>query len=407
MLQSLQLRGFLSGLFFSIASVAAAEIQRYGSLLNYSDLPGVLFLTGEIEDGDSFELRKAMRDQSIILIVTASPGGNLYEGLQIAAIVHDNQIGTYVPESLSCESSCANIFLGGFRRMVVGELGVHQFYSSNPELATDESKDATTSKTQYTTSDIIGIMNEFDTPPFVYEKMFGTSTMYYFKGSEKPRLNLNVDDDLFLAHLSAVDEFISKNPTIAERRPAQTSPDITAAASPNQSPETAQPPEVGAPAEVAWKRMLNVDFFGMDISPAGHRGVSIDECDQICRSDSNCAAWSYVTETHWCWPKYGVKNVSYAEGAISMVVDGNRISPGILDRPFLEITAKDIIGYDIFPKGLHNTSLEQCRAACEFSTACHAFSWVSKKNWCFPKYGADQFREQFGVISGVKRDAAP
>jgi len=83
---------------FIFTQTAAAEIVTYGSLQYNSDVPEVLFLTGTIKGGDSFELRRAMRDQTINLIVTASPGGNLYEGLQIAAILHDNKIGTYIPE---------------------------------------------------------------------------------------------------------------------------------------------------------------------------------------------------------------------------------------------------------------------------------------------------------------------
>lgn len=387
-----------------IASTAAAEIERYGSLLHHSDLPGVLFLTGEIRDGDSFELRRAMRDQPIVLLVTASPGGSLYEGLQMAAILYDNEIGTYVPEAASCESSCANIFLGGFRRMAVGEIGVHQFYAGSPGSG---SPGLTAAKTQYTTSDIIGIMNQFDTPPFVYEKMFGTTTMYYFKGSEKPRLNRNDDDEAFLEAVTSVDTFVAANPSVIAREKTEEAPDVTAAVDPDAGARIPSVPSEPSPSTVTWQRMTDVDFFGMDISPTGHRNVSISRCDEICRSDPNCAAWSYVTATSWCWPKSGVDNISYAPGTISMVVNGSRISPDILDRPFLEVTAKDIPGFDIFPKGLRNTTLDQCRSACELSAGCQAFTWVSKRNWCFPKYGVGSFSDQLGVISGIKSDLLP
>ena len=71
----------------TLGGLASAETVQYGSLRHYSDVPSVLFLTGEIKVNDSFELRRAMRDQTIDLVVMASPGGNLYEGLQIAAII--------------------------------------------------------------------------------------------------------------------------------------------------------------------------------------------------------------------------------------------------------------------------------------------------------------------------------
>lgn len=45
-----------------------------------------LFLTGEIRAGDTLELRTALRESAIQIVVMGSAGGNLYEGLQMGAI---------------------------------------------------------------------------------------------------------------------------------------------------------------------------------------------------------------------------------------------------------------------------------------------------------------------------------
>lgn len=200
--------------------MAAAENNTYGSLHHYSELPGVLFLTGEIKAGDSFELRRAMRDHPIDLVITASPGGNLYEGLQIAAILHDNGIGTYLPEGANCESSCANIFLGGTQRRLAGNLGVHQFFSGAPDANSAAPQSVTTAVTQYTTADIIGIMNQFDTPAFVYEKMFGTTDIYYFVGDQKAQLNKGADDEAFVVRIAEVDAFLALGSVRLDRQKA-------------------------------------------------------------------------------------------------------------------------------------------------------------------------------------------
>lgn len=216
-------------LLFAIIAFAksvSAEAVMYGSFQHYSNVPNALFLTGEIKENDSFELRRAMRDQTINLVVTSSPGGNLYEGLQIAAILNDNEISTYIPEGASCESSCANVFLGGFRRMVIGEIGVHQFFAVGDSAASPAPKNLTTATTQYTTSEIIGIMNQLNTPPFVYEKMFGTVEIYYFKASEKPQLNLNIDDDTFVAVVAEIDRFLENESTVLKREPVSRSKTI-------------------------------------------------------------------------------------------------------------------------------------------------------------------------------------
>lgn len=207
-------------IFFAVllAGAASAEPAVYGAFTHYAELPQVLFLTGEIRENESFGLRRAMRDQEIRLVVPASAGGNLYEGLQIAAIIHDNELGTYIPNGAKCESSCANIFLGGTSRMLQGELGVHQFYSGSADAAANAPQNVTTAVAQYTTSDIIGIMNQFQTPPFVYEKMFGTTDIYYFKASEKPRLDLGTQNDAFIQTVELVDDFVAASPHVIEQK---------------------------------------------------------------------------------------------------------------------------------------------------------------------------------------------
>ncbi len=341
---------------------AAAETSNYGSISHHDELPKVLFLLGEVKSGDSFELRRAMRDHEIELVVVASPGGNLYEGLQIASILNDRGVSTYIPEGTNCESSCAHIFLGGRNRMALGEIGVHQFYSGGESADEKSRKDITTSATQYTTSDIIGIMNEFDTPPFVYEKMFGTDEIYYFRGAEKQKLSRNGSDKKFLDLMSDVDEFVSSNPN-ALRRPARKSEPSIAASKPAKLEYPTTTPKPDSP-----ERFTDVDFFGMDLNSKGIRNISLYQCESYCKDSPQCAAFSYVSKTRWCWPKSGVENVSIADGVVSGIVDYSRVNSEAFERPFREATAIDIPGYDIYPKGLKNMSLDQCRHACQASS---------------------------------------
>lgn len=338
-----------------------------------------------------------MRDYEIDLVVAASAGGSVYEGLQMASILHDKGVNTYIPEDANCESSCTKIFLGGARRMVLGELGVHQFFSGAQDAKHEGRKDLTTATTQYTTSDIIGILNEFDTPPFVYEKMFGTVDIYYFKAAEKQRLGIGISEPAFLARVMEVDDFIAANPRIL-RRPAQEGDSTeTARAMP---PSPAMRPEIDESPNLE-KRYPNTDFFGMDLNTRGLRNVSIEQCEAYCQRTPSCSAWSYVHATRWCWPKSGIENISIAANVTSGITDPSRINPDIFNRPFIEATGLDIPGYDLYPKGLRNMSLDQCRHACQATTNCVAWSYVPKKAWCFPKHGIGQYSSQLGVISGV------
>ena len=71
-------------LFVFSAFTAFADEKKYGSFILNTDIPDTLFFVDEIKANDSFELRKALRNHDIQNIVLASPGGSVWEGLQMA-----------------------------------------------------------------------------------------------------------------------------------------------------------------------------------------------------------------------------------------------------------------------------------------------------------------------------------
>ena len=72
-----------------IAVTGFADEKKYGSFILNTDIPDTLFFIDEIKANDSFELRKALRNHDIQNIVLASPGGSVWEGLQMAGIIFD------------------------------------------------------------------------------------------------------------------------------------------------------------------------------------------------------------------------------------------------------------------------------------------------------------------------------
>ena len=63
---------------------AAAAEKRYGSFVFSPEIPNTLFFFDDIKPNDSFEMRKTLRNHDIQNIVLASPGGSVFEGLQMA-----------------------------------------------------------------------------------------------------------------------------------------------------------------------------------------------------------------------------------------------------------------------------------------------------------------------------------
>ncbi len=243
------------------------------------------------------------------------------------------------------------------------------------------------------------MMNVLETPPFVYERMLSTTDIYYFSEPEKALLERGAADVEIAGTMQEADAFVAAHSDIVERRrlvpPAEAQ---DAAIAPDARPRDAAPA-----APVGVDHLEDLDFFGADLIPTGVRDVSLSGCGRIRRDDTRCAAYSYMVETRWCWPKSGVENVSAARGVVSGVLDYAGVDPQIFDRPFREGTGIDLVGFDILPDGLRNTSLAQCRRSCEADGDCVAFSWVAHKNWCFPKDAVGARRPAIGTISGVRR----
>ena len=192
-----------------LAGTARAEFsfdyKKSGSFYYFENIPKALFFFDPIETGDSFAFRDAIRKYDIEVVVLSSPGGSVYEGLQLSGIISDNGISTIIPAGANCSSACSFMFFAGKQRLALREglLGVHQF-TSGAASANNQSQSETS--LQYTVGDIISYLNFYDTPPFVYEAMFRTlpSEMYFFTNEEKNIINNTDEQHLVRAALVSV-----------------------------------------------------------------------------------------------------------------------------------------------------------------------------------------------------------
>lgn len=83
--------------------------------------------------------------------------------------------------------------------------------------------------------------------------------------------------------------------------------------------KTCRPMQTITSAESFMRPIQGVDYPGGDMTTAGLRGISLEECLRACEADSACKAVSYVTRTRWCWPKSDVGVPVTAPGVVSAV----------------------------------------------------------------------------------------
>lgn len=131
------MRGSILSLLLSILTTQsmAADIS-----LEQSDSVSTVKVVGEISRGDADNLGKALKEATTaahsVVVSLDSPGGSLIEGLQMADLVHQYHVSTYVGSDAKCISACAIIFMGGAKRVgdetipdrmlhPNGELGFH------------------------------------------------------------------------------------------------------------------------------------------------------------------------------------------------------------------------------------------------------------------------------------------
>lgn len=73
-------------------------LSFFGSFFHSENVPNALFFFSDIERNDSFELRRALRTHEIDTIVLLSDGGSVWEALNLAGIIFDNKMTTYIPK---------------------------------------------------------------------------------------------------------------------------------------------------------------------------------------------------------------------------------------------------------------------------------------------------------------------
>ena len=182
-------------LFLQTVVVKANELPEFelyseNSFFYTDEIEGVLFLDGEITNEMYGEFRRALVENNIHTLVLNSPGGNLYEGLQMAGTIFDRQLTTYIPEGADCASACSIMYLAGKKRYSRGQLGVHQSAYSDDVSKQKDVVGKIDYESQITTADIIQHLEEFGTPGFVYVKMLRTppEDMYFFDEDELDKL---------------------------------------------------------------------------------------------------------------------------------------------------------------------------------------------------------------------------
>lgn len=140
-------------------------------------------VTGEFDARLVGEFRAAVaRAPNVRTVELHSPGGRVYSGLEIARIIYDLRLNTWITADSECYSACSIAFLAGELRLADGRLGVHQVSGMNDD-----------SLTQSVISDVFDSLRQFGAPDALVSRMLRTppEDIYVFSASELEELGIN------------------------------------------------------------------------------------------------------------------------------------------------------------------------------------------------------------------------
>lgn len=86
---------------------------------------------------------------------------------------------------------------------------------------------------------------------------------------------------------------------------------------------------VFAESQKKFERLLNIDLFGDDITERGVKGISIPECENLCSSNNECVAYTYIVSKSWCFLKNGEGQPQHKPDVISGVSSATAASNAI------------------------------------------------------------------------------
>jgi hypothetical protein len=178
---------------------------------------------------------------------------------------------------------------------------------------------------------------------------------------------------------------------------------------PAPQPEPAPPPVISAPAPPSppvsnsgFVEVEGMDFPGASADVYFRRDISYPACQEICRADPRCRAYTYNTVRSACFIKsYIMDEVPYP-GAISGYRPDTPQPPGVDRRgDFDQSPNTDFPGADLGQT--FGVTYDQCLDLCRGNAGCRAYTYNVGKMACFIKWGA-VYRKPFeGAVSGVRR----
>lgn len=371
-------------------------------------------MSGEIVAGDAEELRAGLAQYNHIsfreiVVYLHSPGGSLIEGLKIGRILQDRSeiVSTHI-ESIErplaeCASACVFVFAGGDLRYLgqTGRIGVHQFFSSSPDITSEEAL----SVGQSLSSDIVRFLERQGIATDFFEEMAYTPhTGITWVDPRKLKdwrvvtgnvlnesieyININGQLSLRMAHES----IYGSNSIILT---CNQNNQIVAVAKLDEPPGVV-PSEVYAVIDGVAIVPENPGILDREENRTSLAFVLAPYQARLLASAGSFGARVMDARGEGFWGFEQAIRTDRVREMVNGCGGGNAVQPGLrVER------GVDLFGADLYADGIRNVTLQTCVKACQDDNRCVAVSYVEARNWCWPKSSTSGRRPAAGITSAM------
>ena len=156
--------------------ISGQSFARAGELIFGEGDKWVVF-QGPILTEEMDEILSQLDDKKPEQILLNSVGGNLTGAIRFAKYVREKEMETWISRNQTCASACALIFFAGVERFSEGKLIVHQYLPTAGQGDAMVTWDRAFIGVQSMVWQIVTLLNNFGTPPFVFERIFSVRTI--------------------------------------------------------------------------------------------------------------------------------------------------------------------------------------------------------------------------------------
>ncbi len=189
----------------------------------------------------------------------------------------------------------------------------------------------------------------------------------------------------------------------ANRSAAREAPRIppAPAAAPAPPSPTASPPSAsagGAPSSKAFTTYNGRDMEGGDYQR--ERGVSLDQCEQHCKRDSRCQAFSYDMWNRFCFLKASIKPLRLEPRSVTSVQPGVAVTHDERE-PIIQRRAQKAFPNDPYLQASAQ-NYGDCAQRCLKDKRCEAFNFYQLTRRCNLIEKPNEYSDARGADVGIK-----